>query len=199
MTFGEPKPISAERFDSFCRRGSRRRFLGQAALLFGTAALTGCQTRGQSSGSMIDIHQHLGYSGRVDDVFLAHQRAMGITRTVLLPAGRPMNRASTHDGAANGLEAQCLGNEACYRFAQAHPREYAFAANEVPDAPDASQEIEKYLKLGAVMIAEQKFGVECDSPEMQQIYQLAAEYSVPVLMHWQYRRYNYGFERFDKM
>ena len=60
-------------------------------------------------------------------------------------------------------------------------------------------EIEKYLKLGGVVIAEQKFGVECDSPEMQRIYELAAHYRVPVLMHWQYRRFNYGFERFYKM
>jgi predicted TIM-barrel fold metal-dependent hydrolase len=110
-----------------------------------------------------------------------------------------MNSATTHEGASNGLEAKCLGNEACYQFAQAHPQAYAFAANEVPDAPGAIQEIEKYLKLGAVMIAEQKFGIECDSPEMQRIYQLAADYNVPVLMHWQYQRYNYGFERFHKM
>ena len=40
------------------------------------------------------------------------------------------------------------------------------------------------------MIAEQKFGVECDSPEMQRIYALARERSVPVLMHWQFGTYN---------
>src|SRR2546428_127112 len=52
---------------------------------------------------------------------------------------------------------------------------------------------------GGAVIAEQKFGVECDSPEMQKIYQLAAHYHVPVLMHWQVKMYNYGFERFHKM
>jgi len=124
---------------------------------------------------------------------------MGITKTILLPAGRPVNRRSTHNGFSNGLQAQCLGNEACYRFARAHPQQYLFAANEVPDSPDAIQEIEKYLKLGAVAIAEQKFGVECDSPEMQRIYQLAQAYRVPVLMHWQVGMYNYGFERFYRM
>ena len=61
------------------------------------------------------------------------------------------------------------------------------------------KEIERYLKRGALLIAEQKFGVECDSPEMQQIYQLAQAYQVPVLMHWQFQMYNYGFERFYKM
>ena len=124
---------------------------------------------------------------------------MGVSKTVLLPAGRPLVSASTHEGKSNGLEASCLGNAACYRFAQDHPRHYAFGANEVPDAAGAIQEIEKYLRRGAVIIAEQKFGLECDSPAMQRVYELAADYRVPVLMHWQYRRFNYGFERFHKM
>ena len=34
-------------------------------------------------------------------------------------------------------------------------------------------EIERYLKRGAVLIAEQKFGVECDAPAMQRLYELA--------------------------
>jgi predicted TIM-barrel fold metal-dependent hydrolase len=178
---------------------SRRAFLRNAALMVAATALPGCKTSEPSPGTVIDIHQHLGYSGRGDDVLLGHQTAMGITRTVLLPAGRPMNSPSTHEGASNGLEAKCLGNEVCYQFAREHPQAYAFAANEVPDAPGAIPEIEKYLKLGGVMIAEQKFGIECDSPEMQRIYQLAADYNVPVLMHWQFQRYNYGFERFHKM
>jgi predicted TIM-barrel fold metal-dependent hydrolase len=124
---------------------------------------------------------------------------MGIAKTILLPAGRPVKTASTYDGVANGLQAKALGNEACYQFAKAHPKEYLFAANEVPDLEVATQEIEKYLKLGAVMIAEQKFGVDCDSPAMQRIYELAQAWQMPVLMHWQVGMYNHGFERFYKM
>ena len=148
---------------------------------------------------IIDIHQHLGYSGRPDSVLLAHQQAMGITTTILLPAGRSVNTASTHDGVSNGLQAQCLGNEACRQFARAHPKEYRFGANEVPDVPGAVSEIERYLKAGGIVIAEQKFGVECDSKEMQNIYALAQEQRVPVLMHWQFQMYNYGLERFSRM
>ena len=148
---------------------------------------------------IIDIHQHVHYSGRPDDVLFSHQRAMGVTKTVLLPAGRPVNSASTHEGVSNGLQAKCFGNEDCYRIAKARPREYLFGANEVPDLPEATKEIEKYLKRGGVVIGEQKFGVECDSPEMQRIYEVAAHFRVPVLMHWQYKMYNYGFERFYRM
>jgi predicted TIM-barrel fold metal-dependent hydrolase len=180
---------------------SRREFLSASALLALTALVPGCKTAegGWGREPIIDIHQHLGYSGRVDDVLLAHQRAMGVSKTILLPAGRPVNRPSTHNGVANGLQAKALGNEACYRFAKAHRKHYLFAACEVPDLPDAPQEIEKYLKLGGVAVAELKFGVECDSPEMQRLYELAADYRVPVLMHWQHKMYSYGFERFGTM
>jgi predicted TIM-barrel fold metal-dependent hydrolase len=34
---------------------------------------------------------------------------------------------------------------------------------------------------------------------MQKIYQLALNYQVPILMHWEYNMYNRGFERFYKM
>jgi predicted TIM-barrel fold metal-dependent hydrolase len=153
----------------------------------------------QPAEPIIDIHQHLGYTGRPDDVLLAHQRAIGATTTILLPAGRPADTASTHKGVANGLQAQALGNEACYQFARTHSKEYVCGANEVPDLEGARQEIARYLKRGAVLIGEQKFGVECDSPEMQRMYELAQSNGVPVLMHWQFQMYNYGFERFHKM
>src|SRR6266508_4809959 len=103
-----------------------------------------------SAEPIIDIHQHLGYSGRPDDVLLTHQRAMGATTTILLPAGRPVSTPSTHDGVSNGLQAQCLGNEACRQFARAHRQAFVFGANEVPDIEGATQEIERYLKLGGV-------------------------------------------------
>ena len=56
-----------------------------------------------------------------------------------------MNAASTHDGVSNGLQAKCAGNEACYQLAKAHPENYFFGANEVPDVPEATKEIEKLI------------------------------------------------------
>jgi predicted TIM-barrel fold metal-dependent hydrolase len=174
---------------------SRREFVGTSGI-----ALVGAVLGGRAAAEpVIDIHQHLGYSGRSDDVLLSHQQAMGITTTILLPAGRSVNTPSTHDGVSNGLQAQCLGNEACRQFARTHPKAYRFGANEVPDIDGAVAEMERYLKAGGVVIAEQKFGVECDSQQMQNIYALAQSYRVPVLMHWQFQMYNYGFERFHTM
>ena len=176
---------------------TRRRFLSTSGFALLGAAAPG--QAGPGADPIIDIHQHLNYSGRSDAALLEHQIAMGATTTILLPSGRPLNRPSTHEGKSNGLDAQALGNEACREFAGAHPAAYRFAANEVPDIPDARAEIERYLRRGAIMIAEQKFGVECDSPEMQRVYALARDHGVPVLMHWQFEMYNKGFERFHRM
>lgn len=180
---------------------TRREFIASTGFLALAAALTGCGTTHESVSDepIIDIHQHVGYSGRSDEALLAHQSALGVTRTILLPAGRPVERPSTHDGLSNGLQAHCEGNLACYHLARSQHRHYRFAANEVPDLPEALEEIRTYLEAGGVMIAEQKFGVDCDSDSMQKLYQLATDYHVPVLMHWQQGMYNYGFERFYKM
>src|SRR5512132_2770085 len=155
---------------------SRREFLGSAAAMAAVAAGP------QDAEPIIDIHQHTDYGGkrdkawkviepgRTNEQLLAHQKAMGVTRTVLLPAGSEVLRASTHQGSSNGLQGTCSGNEACEKLAKAHPEQFVFGANEVPDLPEAADVIEKYLKAGAKVIGEQKFGVECDSPEMQKLY-----------------------------
>ncbi len=189
---------------------SRRNFLIQNATLSAGAFIPPSLLSQHAPGSefivkkedaelIIDIHQHTTYLERSDDSLVAHQRALGITTTILLPAGHPRTYGSTYFGLANGLQAGVGPNEAAYALAQRYPGEFLFAANEIPDLPGAIDEIEKYLKLGAKMIGELKFGVECDSPAMQQIYRLADKYDVPVLMHWLYNTYNRGFERFHKM
>jgi len=148
---------------------------------------------------IIDIHQHTDYAGRSHEALLNHQRKMGITQTILLPAGTPWFGASTHFGKSNGLQVNSSGNAVCYELAQKFPGEFFFGANEVPDIKDAHKEIEKYLKLGAKIIGELKFGVEVNSREMHRIYKLAQEYDVPVLLHWQFGMYSYGYENFEKV
>ena len=60
---------------------SRRCFLASVAAPLAAPLV------GQPAEPIIDIHQHTNYSGRNDAELLAHQRAMGIHKTVLLPAG----------------------------------------------------------------------------------------------------------------
>lgn len=151
------------------------------------------------SDYIIDIHQHTNYMGRTDAQLIEHQRRMGVSLTFLLPAGTSVVSKSTNNGVSNGLEAKAGGNESCRNLALAHPDSYRFGANEVSDLPNARQEIIKYLDLGAVIIGEQKFNVDVAAPEMQSLYELAAERQIPILMHFQYQRFNTGFEHFWKV
>jgi predicted TIM-barrel fold metal-dependent hydrolase len=176
---------------------SRREFLAGAVLALAGSAF---EVRAETAEPIIDIHQHTNYRDRNNAQLLDHQRAMGVTQTILLPAGTPVNRPSTGDGKFNGLGgAKVGGNAAALEMARQYPKEFLFGANEVTDLLEARAEIKKYLKLGAVIIGEQKFRVECDSPESQILYALAAEYRVPILLHFQHSTYNLGFERFHTM
>ncbi|MBO0720652.1 MAG: amidohydrolase family protein [Blastocatellia bacterium] len=164
---------------------SRRSLLGLAcaALLEATGIFALSEQQ-----QVIDLHQHTNYHGRTDEQLIAHQHSMGVTRTVLLPAGSKY-----------GLAAGAGGNDTVLRLAQAYPKEFVFFANELPDIPEAKAVIEKYLKLGAIGIGEQKFHVDCDSQPMQLIAEIARAHNVPVLMHFQHETYNMGIERFYKM
>ena len=148
---------------------------------------------------VIDIHQHVNFRDRDNDTLLEHQKKMGIGKTILLPAGSPMNRPSTLDGKGNGLQASVLETQAAADFAAKHPEAYAFFCNEVPDSDGAHQKIEGWLERGAIGIGESKFHLEIDSPPMMRIYEIARAYSVPVLMHFQFNVYNMGFERLPKI
>ncbi len=137
---------------------------------------------------VLDIHQHTNYSGRTDDQLVAHQRKMGVTKTILLPSGYKQTP---------GLE---VGNtETCINLARTHLKEFAYFGNELPDIATTREVLEKYLKNGALGIGEQKFHVDCDSSYMQQVAEIAREHHVPVLMHFQHDTYNLHIERFHKM
>jgi predicted TIM-barrel fold metal-dependent hydrolase len=156
---------------------SRRCFLGAA-----------CAALARGADPVIDIHQHTPYSGRTAEQLVAHQRTMGISKSVLLPAG-------SREGLAQGAG----GNDVVIALARSNPKEYVFFANELPDIPQTKSVIEKYLKMGAIGIGEQKFHVDCDSKPMQLIADIAKHHNVPVLMHFQHDTYNLGIERFYRL
>ncbi|MDZ4288447.1 MAG: amidohydrolase family protein [Prosthecobacter sp.] len=176
---------------------SRRAFLSSSLGLVSTSLLPGQEA--PVGDPILDIHQHTHYHDRDDANLLMHQKAMGVTHTILLPAGTPMDRPSTHNGKSNGLAARCYGTESCMKIAKEHVGEYLWGANEVTDLESAPAEIEKWLELGACIIGEQKFKVECDSAPSQKLYELAAAYNVPILMHFQHLTYNLGYDRLHTM
>ena len=98
-------------------------FLKSSALLSGILKLK------KIAEPIIDIHQHTHYHGRTDETMLKHQRAMGVTTTILLPAR--MNRPSTHAGKSNGLAAKTGGNATVDR--DEHP--FLLAPMKYPTCP----------------------------------------------------------------
>jgi predicted TIM-barrel fold metal-dependent hydrolase len=137
---------------------------------------------------IIDVHQHTVYGPRDGEQLVLHQRAMGVGLTVLLPVGtRP------------GLTPGAGGNASVLELSRKYPGEYVFFANARPGTPEARREIEKYLQLGGLGIGEQKFPVECDSAAMQEIYSIAQEHQIPVLLHFKQDEFNRGLERFHRM
>jgi len=137
---------------------------------------------------VIDIHQHTPYTGRTDEELVRHQETMGVTLSILLPAGKKY-----------GLAAGAGGNDICVRLAKQYPQRFKFFANEAPDEPDARRTIEKYLKMGAIGIGEQKFPLDCDGPEVRAVAELARDFKVPVLLHFEHNTYNLGFNRFYRV
>jgi len=171
---------------------SRRQFLAASAGVlveasFGPPAI-GAESSATRSEPIIDIHQHTNYAGRTDEQLIRHQQIMGMTRTVLLPAGR-----------FYGLDAQCGGNDSVFALAKKHPDKFVTFANEVADIEEAPGEIRKFLRRGAIGIGEQKFRVQTDGRQFERIAKLAEEFGVPVLMHFQHGVYNIGIENFHKV
>ena len=170
----------------------RREFLRAGAALVLFPRLVSAKVEAEpvtpSRDPVIDIHQHTNYSDRTDEQLIAHQRKMGVTTTILLPAGR-----------FYGLAARCGGNKTVVAVSERFPREFRFFANEVANLPEAYEEITSYLKIGAIGIGEQKFTVRCDSAHMQRIAEIAQEYDVPILLHFWDAEYNTNFSNFYKM
>jgi predicted TIM-barrel fold metal-dependent hydrolase len=169
---------------NFTESVSRRALLAGAS----AAVLTNFTAAAKDDIPVIDIHQHTNYNGRSDDQLLAHQRNMGVSKTIMLPAGHKPTPDLT------------VGpTETCINIARNHPKEFVYFGNELPDIPTTREALEKYLKIGALGIGEQKFQVDCDSPHMELVATIAQEHRVPVLMHFQHDKYNLHIERFHKM
>lgn len=176
------------------RRLCRRDFLAVAgaAALSGCKSLTSAKFEGDASSAVaepiIDIHQHTNYVGRSDADLLKHQRSMGVTTTVLLPAGRYY-----------GLDAQCGGNESVESFARKHSREFVFFSNELPYLKEADAEIRRFLQRGGIGIGEQKFRVLADSAYLDRMAGIAKDFNVPILLHFWDGDYNMEMARFHKV
>jgi uncharacterized protein len=166
---------------------SRRLFLQSLPTALSLAACRTPLDESRAEG-IIDIHQHTNYHGRSNQDLIRHQKAMGVTTTVLLPAGRYY-----------GLDAQCGGNQSVLDLATSHCQSFLFFANELPYLKEAPAVIVDYLKRGAVGIGEQKFRVLADSAYLDRMAGIARDYKVPILLHFWDGDYNMELQRFRKI
>jgi predicted TIM-barrel fold metal-dependent hydrolase len=173
---------------------SRRGFLsacagGVGAVVMDAPALMAAvpETAAASPEPIIDIHQHTNYSGRTNEQLIRHQQIMGVTMSVLLPAGR-----------FYGLDAKCGTNETVLELKRRMPASFVHFANEVADIEEAPEVIRRVLRKGAVGIGEQKFRVGADSRYIERLAGLAEEFNVPILMHFQHGVYNTDIQLFHK-
>jgi hypothetical protein len=146
---------------------SRREFLvASTALVFLGRPLA--QSSSATREPVIDIHQHIVYNDRTVEQLIAHQRTMGVTTSVLMPTG---DRGEGHPGGSGD-------HEAVLELCRTHPGEFVFFANEISDRAEAPKIIERQLRRGAIGIGEQKFRVDCDSPHIERIAEVARSFGV---------------------
>lgn len=141
----------------------RRTFL-TSGLLAAAGSAVWAQTAKPSEwgSSILDIHLHLRQGL---DANATHMDGCGVTKAVLLCR-------------ANASQ-QVKAMQAKY------PNRFVWSASADITKPDAADILTKAVKDGAQGLGEIKFHVEADGPELRRMYALAAELSVPILVHFQ--------------
>ena len=135
---------------------------------------------------ILDFHCHTLHLDRTNQQLVAHQAALGVTKTVLLPG-------------AGWLLERIGGNEHCAELAKTDPARFVLFANADSAEEDAVHTLAGWLDGDARGIGEQKFKVPVDGKEMRRIFDLARERKVPVVVHFEHEMYNLGIQNFSKI
>jgi uncharacterized protein len=169
----------------------RRAFLQSVAAATGAAAVVvpnfrsaaGAQRANEWGVSVLDIHMHPRETAEEN---IAHMDGAGVTKAVLLTGAAAEDRAKQ---AVAGYPSRLI----------------RFAAIDVAQ-PNSVEYLRAALKSGAKGFGEIKSQVAAAGPEMQRLYALAAEFDVPIVIHFQEfsqpggpGTFNTGFKTFDAM
>ncbi len=124
----------------------------------------------------IDMHEHYWFTGNID-LFLRALGCLGISKVVLLPTGNPP------DNKYYGIYWVFL-----MMWARHYPDQIIpFCTIDEAD-PHAAEQVERYILAGAKGIKlmgghPNYYDEPLNSENMYKVYQKAAEYDVPVLLH----------------
>ena len=144
------------------------------------------EAEAKAAQPILDFHCHTLHLGRTNEQLVAHQSALGVTKTVLLPG-------------AGWLLERIGGNEHCAELAKTDPNHFVPFANADSAEDDAVDTLAPWLDGDARGIGEQKFNVPVDGKEMRRIFDLAREQKAPVLVHFEHEMYNLGIQNFSKI
>jgi predicted TIM-barrel fold metal-dependent hydrolase len=161
----------------------RRTFLKSILPAAAAAQHLAAQTDLPWGGPVLDTHLHLRANA---DACFTHMQGCGVTHAVLLTPAADQDRAQAE--------------------MERRPGHFVRSVRTDPSQADADKVLRDAVKRGAVSIGEMKFHVALDSPEMRRVYDIAAEFQVPVMMHIQTfphfegeLPYNTGYTQFDKI
>ena len=143
---------------------TRRNFCQAVAGAFSACALSSAQTTDPWRGDrIVDCHHHLR---RTAEANIVHLDGCGVSNAMVLArensAAQIGEIQSTHPGRVLGW----------------------FASADITK-PEAESLLTKAIQGGAIGFGELKFHVEAAGPELRRMYALAAELSVPILIHFQ--------------
>jgi predicted TIM-barrel fold metal-dependent hydrolase len=152
----------------------RRQFIQSA--LAAVAVSTGEGADTPWGNPVLDIHLHPRRDGAAE---IDHLEGAGVRKAVLLPGAGSIEHATA-------VMAQ-------------YPDRFVRFTNADVRAPESADSIHAGLRDGAIGIGELKYPVQVDGPEMSRVYDLAAEFGVPVLIHFEEGGFNSGFERMPNL
>src|SRR5579862_7378348 len=151
----------------------RRQFIRSA---LAAAAVSGLAADSLWGSPVLDIHLHPRRDASQE---IDHLEGSGVRKAVLLP------------GAGSGDRAAAVMAK--------YPDRFVRFTNADVRTPDSSNLIRAGLKGGAIGIGELKYPVQVDGPEMSRVYDLAAEFRVAVLIHFEEGGFNSGFNRLPNL
>ncbi|HEX3879520.1 MAG TPA: amidohydrolase family protein [Bryobacteraceae bacterium] len=143
---------------------NRRAFIQNMAAAVSALPLAGQETsRGEWGGPVVDCHHHLR---RTPEANVAHLNGSGISHAMVLARD---NSAEQITAIKTQYPGRILG---------------WFASSDITK-PEAEELLTKAVGTGAIGFGELKSHVAAAGPELRRVYALAAELSVPVLIHFQ--------------
>jgi predicted TIM-barrel fold metal-dependent hydrolase len=143
---------------------SRRQFSQLAAAIVAAPLTAAGQTATNLwGGPVVDCHHHLRRSPEDN---IVHLDGCGVSNAMALARE---NSADQVQALETKYPGRCLG--------------WFASANTL--SPDAEALLTSAIKKGAIGFGELKFHVEAAGPELQRMYALAADLSVPILVHFQ--------------